>query len=105
MVPPESSCPIITRPEYFHEAEAQEKDLKNNMMKMIEVPRKIFFKSPLKKQRKQRNWKKSIHPLKKAKKRIKQQQQPKPKPNQNKTGEGNCSQSETKNRSSTENTN
>jgi hypothetical protein len=49
MVPPESSCPIITRPEYFHEAEAQEKDLKNNMMKMIEVPRKIFFKSPLKK--------------------------------------------------------
>jgi hypothetical protein len=37
MAPPEPSCPMTTRPDYFNTAETQENDLKTNFMKLIEV--------------------------------------------------------------------
>jgi hypothetical protein len=37
MVPPDPSYPPITNPEYPNETEAQEKDLKSNLIKMIEA--------------------------------------------------------------------
>ena len=37
MTPSESRYPMTARPEYSNTAEAQENDLKNNFMKMIEI--------------------------------------------------------------------
>lgn len=40
MIPPESSHPMTARPEYSNAVKAQLKDLKNKIVKMIEVLKK-----------------------------------------------------------------
>ena len=82
MAQPEPSDPTTARPDHTNEAETQESKLKNNFMKMIES-HKEEMKNSLKEigERQAKNRKKSINPLKKAKKKKQ-------------TGEGNGSRLE-----------
>ena len=69
MAPPEPSDPTAIRPECSNAAETQEDNLKNNLMKIIEVLKegiKNSFKEI--KEMQTKIWKKSINPLTKVKK-------------------------------------
>ena len=64
MPPIESSNPTTAGPEYSNIAEAQEKDLKTNFKKIIEVQKKLI--NPLKKSRKRNQEKKQCKKMNKT---------------------------------------
>lgn len=76
ITPPELSYSLTARYEYFNASEAQENDLKKNLMKIIGFLKSEIFKIPLKKLEKRQRLEETNKSLRGAKK--------------NQTGEENC---------------
>lgn len=71
ITPPELSYSLTARYEYFNASEAQENDLKKNLMKIIGFLKSEIFKIPLKKLEKRQRLEKPINHLEEPRK-IKQ---------------------------------